>query len=166
MKKESIITAVIAVVLVAGILVFYAASKLTISLQPSIASSTQSSGISSSTSSTTPPTPLPVPAEKGIVSGTVVLGPTCPVEHNPPLPGCAPKPYETSVTISKNLENPSPFVTVQSDASGTFSASLPAGEYVLSAQGGSPYPRCSEQLVEVAAGQTATTTINCDTGIR
>jgi hypothetical protein len=103
---------------------------------------------------------------EGLIKGIVLLGPTCPVERIPPDPACAPKPYQTSIGISKNIENPESFLTIQSTASGTFSVSLPAGEYVFHPKGGSPFPRCDEQLVEVSAGNVTTTAINCDTGIR
>src|ERR1035437_9718286 len=36
------------------------------------------------------------------ISGTVLLGPTCPVERIPPDPQCAPKPYSTSINILKS----------------------------------------------------------------
>jgi len=107
------------------------------------------------------------PAQKeGSVKGIVLLGPTCPVERIPPDPACAPKPYQTSIGISKNIETPELFLTIQSTASGTFIVSLPSGEYVFHPEGGSPFPRCDEQLVEVSAGSVTTTIINCDTGIR
>ncbi|HSD12348.1 MAG TPA: Gmad2 immunoglobulin-like domain-containing protein, partial [Patescibacteria group bacterium] len=34
------------------------------------------------------------------VRGTVTIGPTCPVERIPPEPGCAPKPYATTLRIA------------------------------------------------------------------
>jgi hypothetical protein len=88
------------------------------------------------------------------------------VERIPLDPTCAPKPYQTSIVISKNIETPESFLTIQSTASGTFTVSLPTGEYDFLPQGGSPFPRCDEQLVEVGTGRVTTITINCDTGIR
>ncbi len=102
----------------------------------------------------------------GTVNGKVILGPTCPVESIPPNPQCAPKPYQTSVLISKNIETPTAFKTISTNPSGTFSVSLAPGEYDFYIQGASPYPRCTEQLVTVSAGKTSDITINCDTGIR
>ena len=103
---------------------------------------------------------------EGIVNGIVLLSPTCPVEHIPPDPTCAPRPYQTLIGISKNIETPEAFLTIQSNASGTFTASLPAGEYIFYPQTGSPLPRCDEKLAEVTGGGVDTITINCDTGIR
>jgi hypothetical protein len=105
-------------------------------------------------------------APTGTVRGEVLLGPTCPVESIPPNPQCSPRPYKTTITISKNIQTPVAFKTIQSDSSGTFSVTLPAGEYVFHPQGGSPLPRCEEKLVEVSTGMTNDITINCDTGIR
>ena len=104
--------------------------------------------------------------ETGAVRGSVILGPTCPVERIPPDPACAPKPYQTTIAISRNIETPSAFETVQSDASGTFSVSLAPGEYDFYVQNQAILPRCTEQVVTVTAGKTSKITINCDTGIR
>jgi hypothetical protein len=109
---------------------------------------------------------LQVTFATGTVLGNVVLGPTCPVERIPPDPECAPRPYKTSVSISRNIETPEGFKTIQTDASGTFSVSLPTGEYIFHPQGGSILPWCNERLVEVGADETSDITISCDTGIR
>jgi hypothetical protein len=108
----------------------------------------------------------PTATSEGIVNGQVLLGPTCPVERIPPDPRCAPRPYATAIGISTNIETPSDFMTINSNASGTFSVSLPAGEYLFRPHGGSVYPRCDESLVTIAAGVTTSTVISCDTGIR
>lgn len=116
-----------------------------------------------------PPGSAP-PAGDGILEGRVFLGPTCPMEHIPPLPGCAPRPYATTILVFAADNNAAPVATFATDASGTFSAALPAGAYVIQAKGGSSangyLPRCGSTEVTVAAGAAATTTLNCDTGIR
>lgn len=101
-----------------------------------------------------------------IVQGSVLLGPTCPVEQNPPQPGCAPKPYETTIKILP-AGSLTPLATVSSNASGTFSVSLAPGTYTLQAQGGNGVPpTCRPLAVTVKAGAAQTVTIQCDTGIR
>jgi hypothetical protein len=95
-----------------------------------------------------------------------MVSPSCPVERVPPDPQCAPKPYQGSVIISENIETPVAWKTIQSNASGTFSVSLPPGEYVFHPQPASAYPRCEEKLVEVVADQTDDIAIDCDSGIR
>lgn len=112
------------------------------------------------------PAAVPGASSQGTVKGSVVLGPVCPVERIPPDPNCAPRAYKTQITVSRNIETPEKFMTLATNASGTFSVSLPAGEYVLHPVGGSVYPRCEEKLVEVSAGATTDVVINCDTGIR
>jgi hypothetical protein len=103
----------------------------------------------------------------GVVQGTVVLSPTCPVERIPSDPQCAPKPFSTTIGVSRNIETPTAFKTVQSDASGSFRFVLEPGEYdFFRPNGTSVYPRCEEKVITVVAGQTVDITISCDTGIR
>ena len=108
----------------------------------------------------------PVTSKQSGVRGTVTLGPTCPVERIPPDPACAPRPYQTSITISRSVETPVTFMTIKTDASGTFRALLDPGEYVLHPQGGAVFPRCNETLVEIATGTFTDAALTCDTGIR
>ncbi len=99
------------------------------------------------------------------IRGLVALSPTCPVMRTPPDPACAPKPYATTISISKaNLTTV--IATAKSNASGTFSVALPVGEYMLQAKGGSAYPQCSPATVTVTSKTWTSITINCDTGIR
>jgi hypothetical protein len=49
--------------------------------------------------------PSPVVSPAGgppSVTGTVTAGPVCPVEQNPPDPGCAPRPVEGAVIVATN----------------------------------------------------------------
>lgn len=104
-------------------------------------------------------------AETGEISGVVLLGPTCPVEHVPPDSQCAPKPYQTTITISDSMSK-ALITKIYSGADGTFNVSLVPGSYTLMAGGTSYYPRCSPAQVSVSANKAAQVTINCDTGIR
>lgn len=99
------------------------------------------------------------------ISGTVTLSPTCPVEHIPPEPQCAPKPYATTIEIMK-AGNATILKTVQSDENGTFQVELEPGTYELQAKGGATLPRCLNVSVEVKAEQYSSAEISCDTGIR
>ncbi|MHB8660395.1 MAG: hypothetical protein ACYC75_00430 [Minisyncoccota bacterium] len=99
------------------------------------------------------------------VRGTILLGPTCPVERVPPMPGCADKPYATAIAVYP-AGSESPYVIGNSDASGAFGFALPPGSYTLAAAGGTTLPRCPEVDVTVPASGYATTTVFCDTGIR
>jgi hypothetical protein len=99
------------------------------------------------------------------IEGTVSLGPTCPVERNPPDPGCADKPYPTIVSVRHAGSDPV-FATVDSDTSGAFKISLPPGEYTITAGKGSMLPRCASVNVSVGPTDYVTAPISCDTGIR
>lgn len=105
-----------------------------------------------------------LPYDSGI-RGRVMLGPTCPVERIPPDPNCADRPYQTLVAIFHTSDPVHAFVLTRSDASGTFSASVPPGDYTLGA-GESNLPRCGHPQVTVQPQAFASTTIFCDTGIR
>ena len=113
-----------------------------------------------------PPSGVP-PSAKGIVHGQVLLGPTCPVERNPPDPNCAPRPYQTSIRVQP-VSPSSPYMTITTDASGTFTVSIDPGTYTLQpqSQNNSVYPRCTATEVTVVAGQTQNVNLDCDTGIR
>lgn len=106
-----------------------------------------------------------LPYNSGI-RGVVMLGPTCPVMHNPPDPQCADRPYQTSVTIFRASDPVHAVVITQSAANGTFEASLPPGEYVVGAGGGNVMPRCTPVSVTVGPNAYTAATVNCDTGIR
>src|SRR3989344_275669 len=82
-----------------------------------------------------------LPYNSGI-SGTVLLGPTCPVMRDPPDPGCADKPYATTINVYR-VGSSSTFATGKSDANGAFKISLPPGTYTVAASGGTVLPRCS-----------------------
>jgi Immunoglobulin-like domain of bacterial spore germination len=100
------------------------------------------------------------------INGQVVLGPTCPVEHVPPDPACAPRPYQTSIRITQEATPTVAYKTISTDASGTFSVVLPPGAYTLTPQGGNPFPRCADSSAIVTAGAFQMLTLTCDTGIR
>jgi hypothetical protein len=101
------------------------------------------------------------------VKGTVVAGPTCPVERNPPDPACADKPIQTNVWISRKVAPEQVIATTYSDKLGVFQLSLPPGDYVIQAgSSGVPYPRCTDTSATVGSTGYTNIVINCDTGIR
>ncbi len=99
------------------------------------------------------------------VSGTVSLGPTCPVQRIPPDPACADKPYATAI-VAYRAGSKSPLLIGNSDSNGAFSFSLQPGSYTLTVSNGTMLPRCASVNVKVMANTYATTTLSCDTGIR
>jgi hypothetical protein len=105
--------------------------------------------------------------DTGVVSGTVLLGPTCPVVKDPPDPSCADKPYETTIqVIAVGSPLSSPFKVINTDAQGNYTVTLPVGAYALQPQGGSVMPRCETRDVTVTSGANLKVDLACDTGIR
>jgi len=116
----------------------------------------------------TPPDATKQLPGNGSVRGQVFLGPVCPVERIPPDPACAPRPYKTMINIWSTVTG-SNYKPVATDASGVFKLSLAPGSYGLKVShlsNGSPYPRCGEVAIVVAAKKSQNVTVNCDTGIR
>lgn len=104
--------------------------------------------------------------ESGI-RGTVLLGPKCPVEQEPPAEDCADKPYETTliVTTPDQARNVKEF---NSDAGGKFSVQISPGEYAIRSPAAAtvmPYCSTSDNVVVSINGYTETV-VYCDSGIR
>jgi hypothetical protein len=100
------------------------------------------------------------------IRGTVVLGPTCPLEASPganePVPCLTP--YAARLVIL-NAEN-AVVDGVTSGADGRFEVTLPPGDYVIAPESGDPYPIAQPLPVTVIAGQYIEVEVNYDTGIR
>jgi hypothetical protein len=102
------------------------------------------------------------------IDGRIVVGPTCPVEHVPPEPQCAPRPLAATLRINPAGRR-SPSWTVRSGADGRFSVRLPAGRYIVTAlpRSGSPFPRPPGSFeTGVHPGRFTYITITYDSGIR
>lgn len=118
-----------------------------------------------STSTTTTESDGSVAPTPSGVRGLVTLGPTCPVEKNPPDPACADKPYATAIAVYRKASD-TPYIIGNSDKTGAFEFLLPPGAYVLKPSSGTTYPVCARADIIVPAVGYATTTIACDSGIR
>lgn len=105
-----------------------------------------------------------LPFDSGI-RGTVLLGPTCPVQRIPPDPNCADKPYQTTILIFRASDPAKAMMSVDSGADGKFSASLPPDAYTLVA-GKAMFPRCDHPQVTIPPHAFIAADISCDTGIR
>jgi len=106
----------------------------------------------------------PTDGQEG-VEGTVLQGPTCPVERIPPDPNCADKPYIGATVTAKNVSGDE--YTGKTGADGKFRVVVPAGSYTVTVAPINILPRCEEkQDVAVEAGKFTNLEISCDTGIR
>jgi hypothetical protein len=108
----------------------------------------------------------PLPGATG-VRGTVSAGPVCPVERNPPDPGCAPRLVAGAVLVVTDAKG-TEVARATSVEDGTFSIELGPGAYRLTAQPfeglmGTPEPMDFE--VE-AGGPMTELQVSYDTGIR
>jgi hypothetical protein len=111
--------------------------------------------------------PVETPAQPSGVRGTVLLGPTCPVESTPgandPVPCLTPYSANLVIIDSEGIRVDS----VTSGSDGTFQVDLEPGDYVVTpATGADTYPIAQPVSVTVSPGQYASVEINYDTGIR
>ncbi len=120
--------------------------------------------ILSACSSNSTPEPTPTPEGTGVLSGTVSIGPLCPVEPcSDPL-----NPYtDIVIVMTRTDESQSGEVPVNED--GTFVArDVPTGEYFIDVKP-CEWLGCSTELpwqVRITPNQTTPLAINIDTGIR
>ncbi len=102
----------------------------------------------------------------GTVEGKVLLGPTCPVERDPPDPKCADRPYAVSLVLT-SPDGARVIREFRSNANGEFAISVPAGTYAIrSAVAANILPYCAAESFTVRKGATAQVAVSCDTGIR
>ena len=98
----------------------------------------------------------------GTLVGHVTLGPIMPVcREGVPCDGV----YKDAV-VEVRTKSGTVVAQAKTDDSGDFRVDVAAGAYTVAIAVDAMLPRCSEAEVVVAKGQTATVTIDCDTGIR
>lgn len=101
----------------------------------------------------------------GKVTGTILLGLTCPVLRDPPDPDCTDKPIFGDFIVQNAMGNVE-FARFGTQRDGSFSVTLPAGEYYITWAEPQGLPGQQGRLVNVIAGETTEVTIVFDTGIR
>lgn len=103
----------------------------------------------------------------GSIFGTVTLGPSCPVQTNPPDPDCTDRLYQTNLVVT-TINGAEVIKEFQSDHNGRFRVEIPAGEYAIrSATIANSLPDCaSAGTITVSANLATEAKIFCDTGIR
>jgi len=113
--------------------------------------------------------PIEVVMFTGILSGTVTVGPLCPVEilGKPCLP--TPEQYAAQTLLLYKTDQKAQSKTIVPDATGTFELVLPVGEYHLSLSRGESGPGGAAGLpttLLITKDTVSKITINIDTGIR
>lgn len=107
----------------------------------------------------------------GILKGKIAIGPLCPVETDPPLPGCLPtletyKAWQTSVWNSRKTKI---IADIEPELNGTFSMELPLGKYIVDYKAKENHGIGANNLpmtITIENIDTTTIEINIDTGIR
>lgn len=103
------------------------------------------------------------PPDTGI-RGTVILGPTCPVEEAGASPCLTPLAAELVV---RSKDGSTEVARVASGADGRFELALPPGDYVIWPEPGeNGFPVAQPLDVSVVAGRFTELEINYDSGIR
>src|SRR6266516_4747284 len=101
-------------------------------------------------------------AARGVVSGTVLAGPVCPVERADSP--CPPVPVVGAPVLAR-VGGHTQARTVTDDKGG-FRLNLQPGMYTIVATNVGAYASTAEASVLVRAAETATITLTVDTGIR
>lgn len=104
------------------------------------------------------------PAPDSGIEGTAMMGPTCPVQQNPPDPNCADKPYVGKLVVSDHGGVAIQEFTTGQD--GTFRVAVPPGGYHITGPTAQSLPSCSSDAFVVVAGAYTPIDVSCDTGIR
>lgn len=99
-------------------------------------------------------------ATRSGITGTVVAGPTCPVETEESP--CPDRPVADATVTAKGRPAKK---STQTASDGTFRMRLPHGSYQVTAKSESAF-FCEERPVRVYRNQYTDVTITCDTGIR
>ena len=109
----------------------------------------------------------PTPGPSGVITGSAMAGPTCPVETNPPDPGCEPKPVAGAVIVAVDAAG-NEIARTQTAADGTFSLTVPHGRFEIRAEPRDDYFAVSQPIeIDVDATDIARVVdFTYDTGIR
>ncbi len=76
------------------------------------------------------PAPAPLAAARPSVTGHITAGPTCPVETEPPTPGCAPRPVAGATVVATDAAGHAVAQAISS-ADGSYALDLQPGTYTL-----------------------------------
>ena len=97
------------------------------------------------------------------IEGTAMVGPTCPVQHDPPDPQCADRAYTGDLELVRDGSMVQRFTVA---ANGAFHIDAAPGTYTLRSPEDQMLPRCDAGPVTVKANAYAHLDVACDSGIR
>ncbi len=123
--------------------------------------------VPTATSPAPPSTSVPASGGPGIV-GTATAGPVCPVETNPPLPGCAPRPV-AGATITVRNAGGQVVATATTGPDGSYRVAVPAGSVQVVAApvaGLMHAPASLDVVVPAGSSSWVRVDLSYDTGIR
>lgn len=100
-----------------------------------------------------------------LVSGLVVAGPTCPVETDPPQPGCEARPVEGAVLVITD-DGGNEVSRATTDSAGAFDFKVGEGTYTLTPQPVSSLMGTAEAMTFTVSSDMELDPIVYDTGIR
>ena len=108
--------------------------------------------------------------DEGILEGKISIGPICPVETDPPDPGCLPtvetyKAYPVSVWTSDGRRK---IALLKPSLDGSYKTDLESGKYLIILETGGNNIGSSNLPIEITiiSGGVTTLNIDIDTGIR
>jgi hypothetical protein len=109
----------------------------------------------------------PTPGPTGIITGSAMAGPTCPVESDPPDPNCEPRPVAAAVIVATDAAG-NEVARTQTGGDGRFSLTVPHGRWQIRAEPRDDYFAVSEPIeIDVDATDIARVVdFTYDTGIR
>jgi hypothetical protein len=110
---------------------------------------------------------LDTPSPASGIRGTVLLGPTCPVESSPGANDPVPCVTSYAATLVVLDDEGVKVATINTGDDGKFQVDLAPGDYVVTPENGTDtYPIAQPQSVTVATGLYTDIEVNYDTGIR
>ncbi len=106
--------------------------------------------------------------EQGLLSGTISIGPLCPVETFPPDPNCQPTEatYKAWPIGVWTADKKSKLGILEPDLDGTYNFNLPEGNYLVDLDVQHIFDTTLPETIEIEADKTVFLEIVIDTGIR
>ncbi len=105
---------------------------------------------------------------RGLLKGTVNIGPLCPVESIPLQPECIPteKTFQAFPVAIYSSDKKTIISRISPSANSSYETELPEGNYVVDLENPHPFGKSLPATVEIRKNETTRLDISIDTGIR